>query len=409
MVDIPPGRSRAAFCGYVKMKKKMESIHGGDIYRNLVKYDFSVNVNPFGMPHACVEAAKRGVEAAAHYPDVKAERLVRGIASKEGVSAENILVGNGAAELLFAFCNHLRLMGMLKGKRVLLPVPCFAEYERAVAAAGGVCEYFPLREENKFLLEETFLSAITEEIALVILCNPNNPTGQLLPEGLLLRVAKRCKEVGAYLLADECFLEFVPGGEEMSAKYLLLSEGCGGVQTFAGKMSTNGWHSQESRDVASASSRVYILKAFTKIYCMPGLRLGYLIGDAAFLKGVSAQLQPWNTSIPAQLAGEAALGEVEYLKKSVAFVVAERAWMMKELQRRIGRGVLKKVYPSHANFILLLAMGDLGERLLEKGILVRDCSNYPNLDKGYFRIAVRTHAENEALLQAIDDLAQENT
>lgn len=353
----------------------MEYLHGGDVYRNTIQYDFSVNINPLGMPPGCMEAAKQGVELCARYPDWRGEELCRALAAAEGVREEQVLLGNGAAELLYALMFHLR-----PGK-VLLPVPSFGEYEAAAASSGGQCDFWRLREELDFCLEETFLNAITGAVNMVILCNPNNPTGVSADRNVLLRIAGKCEETGTWLCVDECFLPFTGRERELTLKSSL--------EHFP---------------------HLVVLRAFTKIYGMPGLRLGYaMAADKGLLAGVRRCLQPWNTSIPAQAAGLQALKARGFVEQTVKLVREERAFLRRELGD-MPSGLVEKVYPSEANFLLLRGRTDLYQRMLEQGVLIRDCGNYRGLTeekdsaRGYFRIAVRTHRENQTLLDCMRNI-----
>lgn len=345
----------------------MEYLHGGDVYRNQTMYDFSVNINPLGMPEGCAEAAERGVALSAQYPDWKGEALVEALAEAERVNPSRIVLGNGAAELLYALCFFLR------PGRVLLPAPSFQEYEAAVRAAGGECTFFALEESGEFALGLDFVNAITPEIDLVFLCNPNNPTGGVIPGDILRKIAGKCREAGVCLCVDECFLPFVEGEEELTAKAFL-----------------------------EESTNLMVLRAFTKIYAMPGLRLGYAIcADERLSQGIRGCMQPWNTSLPAQLAGLQALRAKDFAERTKKYVAAERLWMTRELSGLVRAGKLEKLYPSRANFILFRGEADLKEKLLRHGILIRDCSNFRGLSPGYFRVAVRSHEENEALLRRL--------
>ena len=336
--------------------------HGGDCYRNKIEYDFSININPFGMPRASMEAACQGIRLSGRYPDERGEALRKALARKEGVSEENILLGNGAAELIYALCHSLR------PKKALAPAPCFMEYESATLAAGGKMTYYPLAEENGFNLDEGFLSAITEETEVVFLCNPGNPTGRLTEQQLLSEIALKCEKMGIWLCVDECFLPFLRAEKEL---------------TMLGKL--------------QQLSHLVVLRAFTKVYGMPGLRLGYAcLSSGELLDKMKASMQPWNTSVPAQMAGIAALQEDEsYLEKTRRLIDEEKKYLVNELSE----GLAEKVIPSEANFILFKSRVDLQECLLKEKILIRDCSNFENLMEGYFRIGIRTHEENAELIR----------
>ncbi len=350
----------------------MEYLHGGDVYRNAVQYDFSVNVNPLGMPEGCAEAAGRGVELCARYPDRRGEELISALEAAEGVGTGRIILGNGASELLYALAMYLR------PKQVLIPIPAFGEYEAAVAAAGGRCEFWKMREENHFGLDETFPDAIGKSTDLVILCNPGNPAGTSIGRELLRKIAGKCEETGSRLCVDECFLPFMERESELTLKHSL-----------------------------DRFPHLIVVRGFTKIYGMPGLRLGYaMAADRSFLLGIRRCIQPWNTSVPAQMAGLQALKAQGFVEKTVSYVRREREFLYRGLTD-LCPGTVSRVYPSEADFLLFRGRQDLYMRMLEQGFLIRDCGNYRGLEPdrdertGYFRIAVRTHEENRVLLECM--------
>ena len=157
-------------------------VHGGDIYSKIYQLDFSTNINPFGMPESVKQAALNGIEMSIHYPDVQCRELRNAIAKKEHVSAEWIICGNGAAELLFS------LVSAKKTEKALLVAPGFAEYEEALKTSNCTIQYYELIKERGFLLGEDYLDALEQEIDIAFLCNPNNPTGLLIPPALLEKI-----------------------------------------------------------------------------------------------------------------------------------------------------------------------------------------------------------------------------
>lgn len=347
----------------------MEYGHGGDIYTYKDMLDFSVNVNPFGPSEAVLEAAKRGVDKCCAYPDSQCRDLKAALSEKLGVPEKFILPGNGAAELIFS------IVTAEKPKKALIPVPAFSEYEQALRAVNCQPQYHLLEERENFRLTERFLDDLTEDLDMVFLCSPSNPAGQVIPEALLRRIMDRCQKKEIRLVLDECFIEFA----DREKKFCLETE---------------------ARDFPW----LFAVRAFTKMHAIPGLRLGYgITSDTGLLERMCMARQPWSVSIPAQEAGIAALSEEESLKadKTRALVRAERARMEQELA---GLGI--RVIPSEANFILMYSNMDLAEGLKEKGILVRDCGNYPGLGKGWYRTAVRLPEENDLLVKALRELSE---
>lgn len=327
--------------------------HGGDVYRNPIEYDFSINVNPLGMPLASIQAAHEGIVLTGRYPDYKAEQLCRAIAKAKNIPADRIIPGNGAAELLYA-------LGQTIPGKALTIAPTFTGYAEAVAAGGGEMCYVGDEQE---LIEK-----LDDSIRLVFLCNPNNPTGTLFTREQILRVLAKAEALQAYVCVDECFLPFL----EEEASYSMLP-------------------------YLAKHPRLLVLRAFTKIYCMAGLRLGYLAcGDAELQAKIRAKLQPWNTSIPAQMAGIAALSDTEYLAKTRENLQAERAYLVPRL-----RELVAEVHDGYGNFLLFRDEPDLKERMLDVGVLIRACDDFAGLDDTYFRIGIRSHSENQEFIRRL--------
>lgn len=346
----------------------MNYCHGGDVLTYREQYgrdplDFSANINPLGMPQPVQEAVRRSASRCAPYPDPCCRALTAALAEKEGLPPGQVLVGNGAADLIF------RLAYALRPRRALLLCPGFAEYEAALRAAGCQCSFFPLREEEGFRLGEDFLPLLEDPGEVVFLCNPNNPTGECIPRQLLEQILEKCRQAGALLVVDECFRSFLDEPDQYTMKPFL-----------------------------QGNPGLLLLGAFTKLYAMAGLRLGWCFcSDRALLDKMEAAAQPWSVSIPAMEAGLAALKEDAFVRRSRALVSAER--------ERLRAGLAAagmKVYGSRANYLFFHSpLPALGERMKRRGILLRDCSNYRGLGPGFYRAAVRLPEENSRLLAAL--------
>lgn len=344
----------------------MMRIHGGDIYRNPGVLDFSANCNCYGMPQAVQKAALRGVLYANAYPDPECEALREAVADYEGVKAAQILCGNGASELLLA------LVTAFGPRRALLAAPCFLEYERVLAAVGTQIEWQVLSEKNGYLPGADFLDVLKKTDAdMVILTNPNNPTGTLLSSEYVKQVVKLTGERGITLVMDECFLDFLEEPDHYSAKQYLDSD-----------------------------SHLIVLKAFTKTFACAGLRIGYLLcGNQEVLCKCKKHLPEWNVSIPATYAGIAASGEREWLRETSEQIRTEREWLRGQLTQ-LGYHVV----PGAANFLFFTGKTGLYEHCLSHGILIRDCSNYFGLDAGAYRVCVKKRADNERLLTVLQEV-----
>lgn len=343
-------------------------IHGGDWagYREEFgrdALDFSANVSPLGLPEGVADAIVRALPTADRYPDPLCRELRRKLSGAERVPEENILCGNGAADLIF------RLVLAEKPKKALLPAPTFAEYASALKTVDCECRRHFLREEEDFAVTERFLAEVDESIDMVFLCQPNNPTGQLTDLALVRKLLDRCKDHDAVLVVDECFLDFLPDGETHSAKAFLQEK------------------------------NLVILKAFTKLYGMAGIRLGYCLSNQERLQRMQEVGQPWAVSSLAQAAGIAALDETEYVAKVRKLIVEQRSLLENGL-RALGLRVLD----GQANYLLFQASETLGGQLREKGVVLRSCGNYPGLDDSWYRTAVRTAPENEQLLKTLAEV-----
>lgn len=344
------------------MQKKPRKLHGGDIYRHPDVIDFSVNTNPLGTPESVKRAVQESVAKIEHYPDVRCEALREAISRFEQVNMEEILCGNGAAELFFA------AVQAVWPQKALVIAPSFSEYEEALRSVGAEVEYYYLCEEDNFQIRGDYVDKLSEEIDMIFLCNPNNPTGVLLERKFILEVLKRCKEKNSLFVLDECFVDFVEEPENHTIK-----------------------------DMLKEYPNLFLLKAFTKRYAMAGVRLGYgLSSNQRLLEKIQHCGQPWAVSTVAQKAGIAALKEEEYVKRSMAYVHAQRKKLIKNLTL-LGY----KTFDSKANYIFFQGEEGLYEKCLEKGILIRDCSNYYGLKKGYYRVAVKLQEENEKLLEVL--------
>lgn len=335
--------------------------HGGDVYGgNAGLLDFSVCLNPAGAPRAVLEAAQAGVLRQG-YPDPRCRALVRAAARRDGVEEDMVLWGNGCADLIDRFALSLR------PRKAILLAPTFGEYRRALEGVGCRIEEYFLSQENGFLPDEALLEAIQPGVDLVFLCDPNNPTGRLMDEGLLDRMLARCRQVGAMLAVDQCFLELSAARPDRLTGQL-------------------------------AGGNLILFRALTKSYALAGLRLGYcLCGDRALLEKMAHILQPWPVSIPAQLAGETAFQSFpRWPLECYPAIERQREALSAAL------GVLGLwVCPSESCFLLFHGPEDLGERLRAKGILVRSCAGHAGLGPGWWRVGLRAPEENERLAAAL--------
>lgn len=334
----------------------MKVIHGGDIYRNSVQMDFSVNMNPLGVPKTVQDALHQSVDVVDTYPDIHATKLRQVLSAKLGVQEEEILFGNGASELFLAIVHGI------KPKKIVIPIPSFYGYFHAAEAvdADVIC-----CGQTKEELWETLM----KEVDMLFLANPNNPTGKTRTEDEMREILTYCKEREIVVVLDECFVEFCE--ETLS----MLEE-------------------------LDRYSNLILVRAFTKFYSIPGVRLGYFLCSHRNLRQkIQRQLPEWNLSVFAQKAGIACVKEQKFVEETAKFVKQEREYLMEGLEKL---GI--RTFPSQANFLMFYSEYPWYDWLLEHEILIRDCQNFKGLEPGYYRIAVKCREENERLLQVMGEI-----
>lgn len=346
-------------------------VHGGNIYEAAKKYDidpkkiidFSSNVNPLGASSAARRAAKRSLAFIDSYPDPDMTDLRKAIARYFGIKPEHIICGNGSNGLI-----HL-IPRVFRPKKVLIPVPTFTEYAAAVENSGGEAVLLPLKERDGFRIDPLEMAFALKGVDMAFLCNPNNPTGLLIPKGEMLEIVRYAHEQGVRLVIDEAFMDFIK------------------LESIVKE--------------AINASHLICLRAFTKFFGMAGLRIGYAVSDEATIAALQAGQEPWTVNIPAEHAAIAALNDWRHAKKTFRLVEKERDRLLSSI--RILPGV--EIFPCSANFIFIKIEAAkaslLTEKLALRGLLVRDCSSFPGLDSRFIRIAVRTPRENKRLIQAL--------
>ena len=346
--------------------------HGGNIYEAAKRYglkeeeilDFSSNINPLGISKKALKGLRDNLKHIIRYPDSNSLRLREAIGRYHSINPENILVGNGATALIY------HIPKVLRPKRVLIPVPTFSEYESACKASGAKIKYVRLEEANGFRINETEIIKCLDNVHLLFLCNPNNPTGQLLQKKGVLKIINKAEKKGIIVVLDEVFIDY-------AERESLIKE-------------------------AVKKKNLIALRAFTKFFAMPGLRLGYLRTNKTLMKKIKETIGPWPVNCLAQTAGEASLKDKRHIQESIRYIEKERAYLIKGISEIDGL----MPFPSSTNFILIkiesngLDVPKLCDILAKRGILTRDCSNFGVGDK-FFRIAVKKRRENIRLLTEI--------
>ena len=344
-------------------------IHGG---KNMLKnsdldiIDFSSNITPLGIPNSAKLIIKKNLDKVQFYPDPKSENVLSNLEKYTHLSKSNIIVGNGAIEILYNFCFAF----LSKTTNVLIHVPTFQEYETAVKLSNCKISYFKTLNLSKNL--DLFISQIPKN-GCVFLCNPNNPTGELLSKKQLLSVIIAAKKLKTIIFVDECFIELVPESNESVLSY---------VKKY---------------------NNLFILRSLTKSFGIPGLRIGYACGSKQIIKILQNIKIPWSVNSLAQDAANAVIKNTSHLKKTNLIIKKE----LKYLQNAISNIDGFECNYSSTNFILIKTKYNstkLQMKLLKNKILIRDCKNFRGLNNHYIRIAVKSHKNNIKLVQALEKI-----
>lgn len=382
--------------------------HGGNIYKvfrekNIKEIlDYSSNINPYGIPESLKSRIIENLEILERYPDPDYVELREKLANLNNVNLSDIILGNGATEIIFLF------MKVINPKKILIVSPTFGEYERAVKAVGTSrnsidlscsddnknienkeieIEYFELKESDDFNLNIGNLkNELEKKYDLLIICNPNNPTGKFLKLAQTEEILKECNKYDTKLFIDEAFIEFLADGMKKSI-----------INTEENK------------------KNLFVTRAFTKFFAIPGLRLGYgMYFDKELEKKISEKKEPWSVNNIAEIAGLTVLDDTEYIEKTLKWITKEKIYMYEKLNEISGI----KVYETEVNFITGkideklflegLNVKILREKMLEQGILIRDASNFKFLDERFFRLAIKDRESNDRVIEAMKEIFQTN-
>lgn len=351
--------------------EKAPRFHGGNLYAAALRYgleekkivDFSSSVNPLGPSSSVKRAVKKSLSVLDRYPDPETSELRKSIARYFGIKPDQILCGGGASSLM-----HL-VPRVFRPKRVLIPVPSYSEYAAAAVNSGGVVIPLSLKPQDGFRIDPVELAFAIKTADMAILCNPNNPTGLVIPKSEMLEIASYARENGVTLVVDESFMDY-----------------------------------QESDSIAkeaTQSPNIICIRSFTRFFGMPGLRIGYVISSESNIAALREGSEPWTVSAPAERAACAALNDWGHIKKTRKLIEKEREWLLSTL--RLLPGV--EPFQPAANFIFLkcasIDSSSLADQLGYRGMLVRDCSSFFGPGSSYIRISVRTRCENRRLVRAL--------
>lgn len=330
--------------------------------------DFSANLNPLGAPEWLPQQLFESLSELEAYPDPDYSAARRAIAQHEGLPPAQVRLTNGGAEAIFLAAALLAERG---ARCVTVVQPTFCEYARACSHYGISVRDLALAGDGFYLDEARALAAMRDSDAL-FLCRPNNPTGTLVERELIERMLAEGQRHGSVLVVDEAFVDFVTPDERLTP-------------------------------LLARYDNLLLLRSMTKLYTIPGLRLGYLLGAEAVVARIAALQLPWSVNALAAALVEPLLADMDYHARTLAWLDTERPWLEHEL-----RSLGLRVVPSRANFLLLQdsgarPMSALLEHLARSGILARHTHNFTGLDGAWLRIAVRTRHDNEQLVKAVAD------
>jgi threonine-phosphate decarboxylase len=328
--------------------------------------DFSSNINPLGPSPKVLKTMKNQLKTIKIYPDSDSLNLRKDLQVYTKIPLSKIVVGNGATEIIYNFCKAF----LTKKTPVLLPIPTFGEYEAASKLAGAKVEFYKTMNLKKDI--DNFILKLPTNGSIFI-CNPNNPTGHILSKSDLKKIIQAANKKSTLVFVDECFIELVPNYDESIISL---------VKKF---------------------DNLFVLRSLTKSYGLAGIRIGYGIGTKKLISILNQIKIPWNVSGLAQHAASAAISTPNYLDKTKKVIQTE----LNYLKNNISKLENFECFDSVTNFILVktkLNSSQLHQKLLNKKILIRDCSNFRGLNHNYIRVAVKTRKENQKLVKALENL-----
>lgn len=348
-----------------EIRKLKKAVHGGDVWSfSDVKIDFSSNVNPLGPSEKAMRAVKNSLWKCAYYPDSNAGELKKALSKYLGVSAENIIVGSGSTELIKNFCEAF----INKGDEILIPQPTYSDYEVYAKLYVG---------RITFVSEKKILSAVNSKTRVIFLCNPNNPTGRATEKDALQKIIEKAQNCGSLVFLDEAYIEFTD-----------QESFCSRIQDF---------------------ENLFVLRSLTKFFTLPGLRFGYGAANKEIIEYLEKLRLPWNVNTLAQVAAIESIKDKKYIRESKKFMKKERDFLYRELSK-----IQKlKVFPSEAIFFLIdlrkagIKASTAKKKLIEKGMLIRDCSSFRGLNEYFIRVCIRKREENLKLIRELNSVVGE--
>lgn len=360
------------------MLQHKDHFHGSDLEKIEQIYgikkeeivSFSANVNPLGVSPLLRSTLANHIDAITTYPDREYTALRKCIADYVDTDYENIIMGNGSTELISLFIQ------IEHPKKALILGPTYSEYEREISLGGGTCLYYPLKEEQGFLLDVPhFTAQLNESIDLLVICNPNNPTSTAITRKDMRRILDICKQNDIFVMVDETYVEFADNYEEI-----------------------------DSIPLTAFYNNIVILRGTSKFFAAPGLRLGYAVtGNRDLIKAINTRKNPWTINSLAVIAGEIMFRDTDYIQATKQLISTERARMY-DIFSKDSRF---KVYKPSGNFMLVRLLDDgltseaLFDRAIREKMMLRDCSTFPFLDNKYIRFCFMSPEMNDKLVECL--------
>lgn len=352
--------------------------HGANLYDLSSKYgfskedfmDFSSNINPLGTSKLAKQYIIDNIDIVSMYPDPDYSGLKNSIANYCNCLSKNILLGSGATELISSFIDTIH------PKNALLLSPAYSEYEKELSKINcNITKYFSIRENNfQIDVNELIKNINSSNYELIIICNPNNPTGFTFSKNEIREILK---STDAFIMIDETYIEFTD------------------IDTYS------------STSLVDQFSNLFVIRGTSKFFSTPGIRLGYgLISNESIKKQISSNLDLWNINIFASTMGEIMFTDNNFISNTIEIMLKQRDYLSKELKKLTGINV----YNSQGNFILCeikskaITAAQLREQLIKKRIIIRDCSSFQGLDEFFFRVCILKPEENQILINELHNI-----
>lgn len=356
-------------------------IHGGDLdeisriygIKKEEIYNFGGNVNPLGLPESVKAAIAENADAPTSYPDVSYVALREAISDYTNIKPEHIMVGNGSTELI-SMC-----IKSICPKKAVIVSPAYSEYLKEIELTGGSSELFPLKEQDEYMLNLSELKKVlTPDIDMLVICNPNNPTGTYVTCDEIREILTHCKSNNIKLMIDETYVEFSDISKKVSAMPL--------IEEF---------------------DNLFIIRGTSKFFACPGLRLGYgACSNKDIINYINTHKDPWSVNIFAELSGTVMFRDKAFINKTRSLINTEREKIFRELFNID----CVHVYDTQSNFFLLrlkredITSTDVFNKLIQNKILIRDCADFPYLDNHFIRFCILDEKSNDLLLKKLKEI-----